>query len=88
MTGELVIAAARSISLSVPADLSVIGVHDEPLGGVLQPALTTVRYDFQKTTAHMEARLRAALDGKPAPRPVSSEIIEVVERESVAPLSP
>jgi DNA-binding LacI/PurR family transcriptional regulator len=82
----LVIAAARTVGLRVPQDLSVIGVDDEPLGGVLQPALTTVRYDFQKTAAHIEARLRAALDGKPAPRQPSSGAIEVIERESVAPL--
>ena len=83
----LVIAAARTVGLRVPTDLSVIGVDDEPLGGVLQPALTTVRYDFQKTAAHIEARLRAALDGKPAPRRPSSETIDLIERESVAPLS-
>lgn len=83
----LVIAAARTVGLRVPQDLSVIGVDDEPLGGVLQPALTTVQYDFQKTAAHIEARLRAALDGKPAPRQPSSGAIEVTERESVAPLA-
>jgi DNA-binding LacI/PurR family transcriptional regulator len=84
----MVIAAARSIGRTVPRDLSVIGVDDEPLGGVLQPALTTVRYDFQETTAYFQAELRAVFDGKPTPPPPSGEIIEVVERESVAPLLP
>jgi DNA-binding LacI/PurR family transcriptional regulator len=83
----LVIAAARSIGLAVPGDLSVIGVDDEPLSGLLQPALTTVRYDFRETTAHIEARLRAALDGRPAPPPLSSDAIGLIERESVAPLA-
>jgi len=84
----LVIAAARSVGLRVPEDLSVIGVDDEPLGGVLQPALTTVRYDFQKTAAQIEATLRAALDDGPVPRRSGSETIDLIERESVAPLSP
>lgn len=84
----LVIAAARSAGLEVPGDLSVIGVDDEPMGGVLQPALTTVRFNFESTAAYTGAWLRATLDGKPAPRPPSTDIIELIERESVAPWNP
>ena len=82
----LVIAAARSIGLAVPDHLSVIGVDDEPMGGFLQPTLTTVRFDFEATTAYTHALLRATLDGKPTPRPPAGEFVEIVKRESVAPL--
>ena len=83
----LVIAAARSIGLVVPGHLSVIGVDDEPMGGFLQPALTTVRFDFEATTAHAQAVLHATLNGKRTPPPPAGEFVELVERESVAPLS-
>jgi DNA-binding LacI/PurR family transcriptional regulator len=81
----VIIAAARSAGLGVPEDLSVIGVDDEPLGGFLQPTLTTVRYDFASTAAYAEAQLRAILNGEAPPQPRSSDIIELVERGSVAP---
>jgi DNA-binding LacI/PurR family transcriptional regulator len=83
----LVIAAARSVGLTVPDHLSVIGVDDEPMGGFLQPTLTTVRFDFEGTTAYTQALLRATLDGKPTPPPPGGEFVELVERESVAPLT-
>lgn len=83
----LAIAAARSVGLTVPEHLSVIGVDDEPMGGFLQPTLTTVRFDFESTTAYTQALLRAALDGKPVPRLPAGEFVELVERESVAPLA-
>jgi DNA-binding LacI/PurR family transcriptional regulator len=82
------IAAARSAGLKVPQDLSVIGVDDEPMGGFLQPTLTTVRFSFESTAAYTAAWLRAALNGKPAPRLASGENIRLIERESVAPLRP
>jgi DNA-binding LacI/PurR family transcriptional regulator len=83
----LVIAAARTIGLAVPEHLSVIGVDDEPMGGFLQPTLTTVRFDFECTTAYTQALLRATLDGKPMPPPPGGEFVKLVERESVARLT-
>ncbi len=83
----LVIAAARSIGLKVPGHLSVIGVDDEPMGGFLQPTLTTVRFDFESTTAHTQALLRATLEGKRTPPPPQGEFIELIKRESVASLT-
>jgi DNA-binding LacI/PurR family transcriptional regulator len=83
----LVIAAARSIGLTVPDHLSVIGVDDEPMGGFLQPALTTVRFDFEATTAHTQAFLNATLNGKQTPAPPAGEFVQLVERASVAPLT-
>ncbi|MGH3291585.1 MAG: substrate-binding domain-containing protein [Trebonia sp.] len=83
----LVIAAASSVGLAVPDHLSVIGVDDEPMSGFLQPALTTVRFDFEGTTAHAHALLRASLDGKKTPPLPDGEFVELVERESGAPLN-
>ena len=82
----LVMAAARSIGLGVPEHLSLIGVDDEPMARFLQPALTTVRFDYESTTAYTQAALRAALEGKRAPRLPAGEFVELVERESVGSL--
>lgn len=81
----LAIAAARSAGLRVPEDLSVMGVDDEPLGAFLSPTLTTVRFDFAPMVGFAAGRLQEALDRTPAPHPVSGDILEIVERESVAP---
>ncbi|MBL0887140.1 LacI family DNA-binding transcriptional regulator [Myceligenerans indicum] len=80
------VAAARSAGLDVPGDLSIVGMDDEPLAGLLGPTLTTVRYDFTGTGAHIRERLRHALDDGPAAAPISSDAVRVVERESTAPV--
>jgi DNA-binding LacI/PurR family transcriptional regulator len=81
----LTIAAARSAGLQVPGDLSVMGVDDEPLGAFLEPLLTTVRFDFAPMVGYAAGRLREVLDQQPPPPQVSSEIIELVDRDSVTP---
>jgi DNA-binding LacI/PurR family transcriptional regulator len=82
----VVVAAARSIGLDVPRDISVMGIDDEPLAGLLGPTLTTVRYDFTGAGVHMRDRLRHVLDGGPAAAGVSSDALQVIERESTMPL--
>ena len=41
-------AAARSLGLSVPNDVSVTGFHDAPIAAYLHPALTTVRMPLRE----------------------------------------
>lgn len=85
----LTVSAARAAGLGVPGDLSVIGVDDEPFGHFLDPALTTIRYDFADVAGYVSARLRAVLDEGPMPQAPTSHRIEVVRRASVdAPRGP
>ncbi|PUB32018.1 LacI family transcriptional regulator [Promicromonospora sp. AC04] len=76
------VAAARSIGLDVPRDISIVGIDDEPLAGLLGPTLTTIRYDYTGTGAHMRDLLRHVLDGGPAATETSSDAPQVIERES------
>jgi DNA-binding LacI/PurR family transcriptional regulator len=80
----MVIAAARSIGLEVPGDLPVMGIGDEPLGSLLNPTLTTIRYDVTGVGAHIRDRLREVLDGGPAAAAVSSDAVDVIPRDSAA----
>ena len=41
-----VVAAARSLGLDVPGDVSVTGFDDSPLAALASPALTSVRVDY------------------------------------------
>lgn len=83
----LAVSATRAAGLRVPQDLSVIGVDDEPFGLFVEPALTTIRYDFADLAGYVGARLRAVLDEGPMPYAPASHRLEVIERQSVAPLA-
>jgi DNA-binding LacI/PurR family transcriptional regulator len=80
------VAAARSIGLDVPGDVSIIGIDDEPLAGLLGPTLTTVRFDFAGTGVHMRERLRQVLDDGPPATRISSDALRVIERHSTTRL--
>lgn len=74
------VAAAALLGLRVPDDLSVIGIDDDPLGALLSPTLTTVRYDFTGTGQYVRDSLREALDGAQAPADPSTAALTVVVR--------
>lgn len=77
--------SARHLGLSVPGDLSVIGIDDYLLSGVL--GLTTVRQDVAaQGRAAAELLLRALLDGE---EPTDEVVLptELVARESTGPMS-
>ncbi|HEX6686836.1 MAG TPA: LacI family DNA-binding transcriptional regulator [Candidatus Limnocylindrales bacterium] len=77
--------AAYEMSIAIPAQVSVIAVHDLPLAASLIPPLTTVRMPLQ----HLGARaVEMLLDEDPNEdiREVVSEPIELVVRESTAAL--
>jgi len=75
-------AAAARVGLGVPEDLAVVGIDDEPLGGMLSPTLTTVRFDYGGVGEHVRARLRHELDRGPAPSAPDLAGVELVVRES------
>jgi DNA-binding LacI/PurR family transcriptional regulator len=76
------ITAARAVGIDVPGQVSVMGIDDEPLGGLLNPTLTTIRYDYTGTGMYVRDRLQHELDGGPAVEPLDAGSIQVVERES------
>ena len=80
----LAVTAARAAGLAVPGELSVIGVDDEPFAQFVDPALTTIRYEFADLAGYVSARLRAVLDEGPTPQAPSSHRLDVVVRGSVA----
>jgi DNA-binding LacI/PurR family transcriptional regulator len=80
------VAAARSVGLDVPRDISIMGIDDEPLAGLLGPTLTTVRYDYAETGTYTRDRLGHVLDAGPAARGVSSDAVQIIERESTTRL--
>ena len=68
--------------LSVPDDLAVIGMDDEPMSAFLQPSLTTVRLDMIDFAHHLWARARAVLDAAPVPRLPAARWVRLVHRDS------
>jgi len=57
-----VVQGARSVGLSVPADLSVVGFDDNPLAQRMRPALTTVRQDVAAKGRAAAAALTSAIE--------------------------
>ena len=84
MFAGVVAAAARSVGLTVPDDLSIMGIDDEPLAGLLSPTLTTVRYDYAGVGRYIGDQLHHLLDGKNLPTRISGASLELVERDSTA----
>jgi DNA-binding LacI/PurR family transcriptional regulator len=68
--------------LSVPADISVVGFDDVPEAAYLNPALTTVRQDFQAIGHGAMELVKATLDGATASVPLLPP--ELIVRDSTA----
>ena len=54
---------ARDLGLSIPTDLSVIGVDDIPITEIVQPSLTTIRQPIAQIAKRAVERLMARLQG-------------------------
>lgn len=59
-----VVSAAHDLGLSVPADLSIVGIHDVPMAEYLRPALTTVRMPMYELGRRAVEAMQAMLDGE------------------------
>ncbi|HSA51382.1 MAG TPA: LacI family DNA-binding transcriptional regulator [Yinghuangia sp.] len=57
------IEALRRIRVGVPEDVAVIGSGNQPLGAILRPALTTVRFDVPALARVVATSIRRLLDG-------------------------
>jgi LacI family repressor for deo operon, udp, cdd, tsx, nupC, and nupG len=78
-----VCAAARSLGLSVPEDISVVGFDDSFLATFATPALTSVRVDYAEFGGAAAIALLAAIAGDPPPA-YSPSMPELVVRASTA----
>ena len=77
------VAAARSLGLDVPGDVSVTGFDDSPLAALASPALTSVRVDYAEFGEAATRALLAEIGGGPAPEYAPSPP-ELVVRASTA----
>ncbi|KUI28416.1 LacI family DNA-binding transcriptional regulator [Mycobacterium sp. GA-2829] len=78
-----VLHALAEARLSVPGDVSVVGFDDIPEAAYLNPALTTIRQDFQAIGQRAIDLVAATLDGSPASMPLLTP--ELIVRDSTAP---
>ena len=84
-TGAL--AAANSLGLSVPGDLSIIGFDDTPAAVWSAPALTTIRQDLVEKGRHAGELALRLLSGS-RPDQVTTLGVSLVERASTGPPPP
>ncbi len=73
------VAAARRLGRSIPHDLKIIGVDDNPFGALLDPPLTTVSVDARtsgRALAERFLRLRAGDTGGGRPSSISAHIVQ------------
>jgi LacI family transcriptional regulator len=84
-----VLAAARSMGLDVPWDLSIAGFEDNPFSKQAWPALTTARQSTREIGRHAALRLMAELrrgeEAGVAPAANEGFVPELVVRGSTAP---
>ncbi len=79
-----VMAAARRLGLRIPDDLSVVGFHDAPFAGFLDPPLTTVRMPLTEMGRQAVDSLLALLAGEPVVDSMVETPPELIVRGSTA----
>lgn len=77
--------AVCEAGLSIPGDISVIGLHDAPVARYLDPPLTTVRMPLAELGRRAVVGLLAMIDGETIEDIVLREPPELIERRSCAP---
>ncbi len=77
-----VLAGLRSLGLTAPDDLAVVGVDDVPTARLAAPPLTTVSSGQSVIAEHLARSIVASLAGQPAPRRPGSDIVQLVRRAS------
>ena len=80
-----VMAAARRLALRIPEDLSLVGFHDAPFAGFLDPPLTTVRMPLLEMGRHAVDRLLALVAGEEVGDHMVETPPELIVRASTAP---
>ena len=80
-----VMAAARRLGLRIPEDVSVVGFHDAPFAGFLDPPLTTVRMPLREMGGQAVDSLLALLAGEHVVDSMVATAPELIVRGSTAP---
>lgn len=84
-----VLLALREVGRRVPRDVSLVGVNDIPLAGLLDPPLTTIRVPQREMGGIAARMLIALLEGEPVTRRhVVLETSLVVRGSTAAPAGP
>jgi DNA-binding LacI/PurR family transcriptional regulator len=81
-TAFALLAGLRELGLTAPHDLAVIGVDNIPLSPFANPPLTTVDNSAQVIGAHLAKMIVNGVAGKRPPRPLRSQTVTLVIRES------
>jgi DNA-binding LacI/PurR family transcriptional regulator len=79
-------AAARSLGVAVPGDLSIVGYDNHPMSGLLTPGLTAVDWDIDGIVQGSVRLILKAIDGKTRHRRILQEP-HLCERASTGPPS-
>ena len=86
LTAIGVIRAAKDLGLSVPEDVSVVGIDGIPLGKQLQVSLSTVAQPHEKMVDQAVDFLIERIDGDRSRGPQQAEFAtEFIRRESIGP---
>ena len=78
-------AAVRSHGLSVPEDVSVVGLHDIPLAAYMNPALTTVRMPLAELGSRSVDMILSMINGAQPAHVMVATPPELIVRGSVRP---
>ena len=81
-SGRLVLQGLRDAGISVPADMSLVGFDDMPLGALLTPPLTAVRQPVEQLGRQGFQLLLSLLNGE-TPPPMTRLPVELIRRQSV-----
>lgn len=82
-TGAL--ATLHAAGIAVPAAMSVVAIHDNPLAAMVYPALTTVRTPIEEMGRKAAEMLIALLDGRAPPSQTLLPPAGLISRASAAP---
>ncbi|MGH3159117.1 MAG: LacI family DNA-binding transcriptional regulator, partial [Streptosporangiaceae bacterium] len=77
-------AAARTLGLSVPGDLSIVGYDNHPMSSLLTPGLTTVDWDIDEIVRSSVRLILKAIGGKTRHQRILQEP-RLCERASTGP---
>lgn len=77
-----VLAGMRTLGLTAPGDLAVIGVDNIPTAPFASPPLTTIDQDITGISRHLVRMVTQGIAGKRPPRPPLANLLRLVVRES------